>query len=174
MIFLKILAKILKVLKEGATPGQIAGGFALGFALGLVPGWPIQAWLVLLLLLIFSANITMGIAGLVAAISLGWIFDPVLDALGGWVLNMGFLQGIWTGMYNSPPWALTRFNNTVVMGSFLAALILCPPLYYFGAKGVISYREKFLERFKRFRIVQAIMGSKFYGFFMKLAQLGLS
>ena len=62
MFWLKIVGTFLKTLKEGATPSQIALGFVLGWAIGMVPGWPLQVWGLLLLLLILQANLGIALA----------------------------------------------------------------------------------------------------------------
>lgn len=173
MIWMRLVGWILRALREGPTPRQLSGGLALGLALGLIDGWPIQNWLLLLLILILSVNITMALAGAILGGLLGLLLDPVADALGGWLLlDMPALQGLWTALYNSPPWALTRFNNTVALGSTVLALVLIPIVFVAGAWAVRSYRERVLTRLKGMRWVQAIMGSRFYGWLLKVQDMG--
>lgn len=89
---------------------------------------------------------------------------------------MDALAGIWTAMYNSPPWGLTRFNNTVVMGSFVISVVVGIVAFPFLSWGVKAYRERFLARVGKFRIVQLIAGSRWgsrlFGFYQHLQQLG--
>jgi uncharacterized protein (TIGR03546 family) len=173
MIWMRLVGWILRVLREGPTPRQLSGGLALGMAMGLIDGWPIQNLLLLLLLLILSVNIGSALLGAVLGSMLGLLLDPVADALGGWLLqDIGALQGVWTAMYNSPPWALTRFNNTVALGSTVLALVLIPIVFVAGAWAVRNYRERVLTRLKGARWVQAIMGSRFYGWFLKVQDMG--
>lgn len=173
MIWLKILARLITTLNEGATPRQIAGGLVLGFALGLMPGWPPQVWLVLVLVLILKVNLGMTLTGALLAAALAWIFDPLLDGLGAWVLQMDALQGLFTALYNSPPVALTRFNNTVMMGAFLLAVAGGMVMFPLLVRGVKVYRERFLAAFAQFRIVKFAKGSRFFGWYRKLQELGL-
>ena len=174
MVWLKILAKLLRVLKDGATPAQIALGFVLGWAIGMIPGWPVQVWLLVLLLLVLQANLSMAFVGMAVAAALSWIFDPALDALGGAVLTAGPLQGLFTGLYNSPPWSLTRFNNTIVMGGMLVALVTGSALFPLVVRGVRWYRERLLARMNKWRLVQLLKSSRLYGWYQRLHDLGLA
>ena len=176
MLALKIIGWILKALKEGPTPGQLAGGIVLGFVLGSIPGWPLQVWLLVLLVLILKVNLSMVLLGAFLGAAVGLVIDPIYDAVGGWLLQMDALAGMWTALYNSPPWGLTRFNNTVIMGSFLVSGLVGVVAFPFLSWGVRLYRERFLERVGKFKIVQMIAGSRWgsrlFGFYQRLQQLG--
>ncbi len=173
MIWMRLVGWILRALREGPTPRQLSGGLALGLALGLISGWPLQNWVLLLLLLILSVNITTALAGALLGSMLGLLLDPLADVLGGWLLqDIAVLQGLWTALYNSPPWGLTRFNNTVTLGSTALAVLLMPIAFVAGAWAVRGYRERVLARLKGMRWVQAIMGSRFYGWFLKAQDMG--
>lgn len=173
MIWLKLIGKILSTLKDGATPAQIALGFVLGWMIGMIPGWPVQVWAVILLLLILQANLGMAFVGMAFASALAWIFDPLLDALGASILGAEALHGIFTTMYNLPPWALTRFNNTVMMGAFAAAIGSSVVLFPLIARAVRWYREVLLARITRFKFVQVILGSRIVGWYRRLEEMGL-
>lgn len=171
MLWLRIAGWLLRVLKEGPTPRQIAGGLVLGWAIGIVPGWPLQVWLLLLLVLILRVNLTMVLAGGVLGAAFGWAAAPALDALGAWVLqDVAALQPLWTALYNSPPWALTRFNNTVVMGSMVVALAVVLAGFPLLVRGVHLYRTRLLPHVQKLRVVQAITGSRLYGLYQRVSQ----
>lgn len=176
MLALKFIGWILKALKEGPTPGQIAGGILLGFIIGVIPGWPVQIYAVILLILIIKVNLPMVIIGWVSGFVIAVIVDPLFDAVGGLLLEMPALQGLWTAMYNSPPAALTHFNNTVVLGSFVVGVIFAIIAFPILSWGVRVYRERFLTRIAKFKFVQLLMGSRWgariFGFYNKLSQLG--
>lgn len=173
MLWLKIIGKFLKVLKEGATPAQIALGFALGWAIGLIPGWPAQAWVLMLVLLVLRANLSMALAGVALAAGLGWLLDPLLDGLGGAILTTDALRGVFTALYNSPPWGLTRFNNTVVMGGTVASAASAILLFPLLIRAVHWYRERLLQRIARLKVVQMLMGTRIVAFYQRLEQMGL-
>lgn len=176
MLALKFIGWILKALKEGPTPGQLTGGILLGFITGLIPGWPLQVWILLLLILILKVNLSMVIVGWFFGIVAGLIIDPLLDTVGGWILQADSLREMWTALYNSPPWALTHFNNTVVMGSLVVGLltsILAFPMLTWAVK---AYRTRFLARITQFKFVQLVTGSRWgsrlIAFYRRLEQLG--
>ena len=75
-------------------------------------------------------------------------------------------------IYNSVFGPLTRFNNTVVMGSFVFGLILFFPIYFGMKKFVVMYRERLEEKIKKWKIVQMISGSKIFQLYEKIRDLG--
>lgn len=175
MMWLKLLGRILQVLREGATPRQIAGGFVLGFALGLIPGWPIQAFLLLAVLFLINVNLTMAGVGAVIASGLAVLLDPVIDAIGAFALeDLHVLRGLWTALYNTPPLALTRFNNTAVMGSMVVGVIGAAIWFPILIWAVRVYRERVLAWVNRLWIVRTITGSRLFIGLARVASLGRS
>ena len=83
------------------------------------------------------------------------------------------MKDIFTEIYNIPIVALSNFNNTVVMGSVVTALILTIPLYPLTKKFVVYYREKIDPKFEKFKIVQMVKGSKLYGLYEKTMGSGV-
>jgi hypothetical protein len=61
--------------------------------------------------------------------------------------------------------ALTNFNNSVALGSFLVWLAAVVPLYFILRIGVERYREHIYKRLKRTRAFQAITASKLYNYY---------
>ncbi len=179
MLWLKLLGRVINALNKGADPWQIAGGMVLGFMLGLIPGWPIQAFALLLLMFIVNVNLTIAGVGAVVASATAWLFDPIVDRVGGWVLqDIGALRGLWTQLYNYPPMGLTRFNNTVVMGALVVglvgAIIWFPLLIWL----VRVYRERFLAWVQNLWIMRVISGSKLFQtglhWYHRITSLGFS
>lgn len=175
MFWLKLLGQVINALNKGAAPWQIAGGMVLGFWLGLIPGWPLQAFVLLLILFVVNVNLTIAGVGAVAASFLGWIFDPVVDRLGGWMLeDVPALKGMFTQWYNYPPMGLTRFNNTVVMGAtllgLLGAIVWFPILIW----AVRRYRETVLVWVQKLWITRVITGSKAFQLLHRITSLGFS
>ena len=172
MFWMKIIGTFIKVLKDGATPNQIAAGFTMGFALGFIPGWPLQVFALLFLVILLNVNISMAFAGALLAKGIAYLFDPLLDSLGGSVLAMEGLAGLFTVMFNNSFIMLSRFNNTVVMGAVVAMVILFVPIYLGTRVGVVTYRARFQPWVEKLRIVRVIQGSKFYGWYERVSQFG--
>ena len=174
MFWLKIFAKFVKVLREGGTPAQLAGGFSLGFFIGLTPGWPLHILLVTLLLLLLNLNLSMAAVGAAIAVALSWLLDPVIESMGGWLLqDVAALQSLWTTLYNNSLLMLTRFNNTVIMGSFALGLLLLPVLFVLVRMLVKNYREVFLANLDKWRLTRLIKNSWIYRWYQRASEAGL-
>ncbi|MDH4274877.1 MAG: TIGR03546 family protein [Gammaproteobacteria bacterium] len=169
MFWIKLLRSFFKALRASEHPNQIAGGFALGFAVGLMPGWPLQVWLVVMLILLLNVNIGLAFAGAGIAAAFGWLLDPAIEPLGRWLLTgVDGLRPIWTAMYNSPVWLLTRFNNTTMMGTLAAALVLVP-LVFFALRALTKRYQAWLrDASENWRIMKIIRASRVFGFFDRL------
>ena len=168
MFILEFLAKLVKILRSAASPGQIAGGFILGMIIGLTPLWSLHNLLILLLIIILNVNISMAILGFVVFSGIAYLFDPLFHNLGFLLLaDIESLRGLWTAMYNVPVIALSRFNNTLVLGSLISAIILLAPIYFLSKKSVLAYRESVDPWFQKLKIVKALKGTKVYGIYEK-------
>jgi uncharacterized protein (TIGR03546 family) len=173
MIILRYLAKLLKILRDGATPAQIAGGFALGMIIGLTPVMSLHNLVVLLLLIFLNVNLSMAILSFTFMSGLAYLFDPWFHSIGYFLLvDIASLNGMWTWLYNVPVLALSRFNNTVVLGSLVVSLILFVPVWLLVKAGVIAYREHIDARMQKWKIVQVVKGSKLYNWYEKLKAIG--
>ena len=157
MFWLKLVTNFIKILREGQTPAQIAGGFALGAILGLSPMLTLQGILVWLIILVLDVNLSAATFSLGLFALIAYIFDPIFHRLGYFLLvDINGLRGVWTVLYNAPIAPLTRFNNTVVMGSFLSALMLFIPIYVGMKKFVIAYRATLGVKMHKLKIYQIL------------------
>lgn len=170
MLIVQYIAKLIKILRSAATPGQIAGGFILGMILGLTPLWSLHNLVVLFILIILNVNISMAIFSFIIFSGIAYLLDPVFHNLGFFLLvDMASLKAFWTSVYNFPILGLSRFNNTVVMGSLVASLILLVPVFFISKKGVIAYREKIDPKFQKWKLIQAVKGTKIYSVYEKVS-----
>ena len=173
MFGLEILAKLFKILRSAASPSQIAGGFIIGMIIGLTPFWTLHNFILFVVLIILNVNIAMALFSLMICTGLAYLLDPAFHHLGYFVLvDLSFLNGLWTWLYNIPVVALSKYNNTVVMGSLVVSLILTIPVYMLVKKGVIAYRENIDSRMQKWKIVQLVKGSKIYTMYVKIRNLG--
>ncbi len=171
MFSLNQLAKLLYLLNEGATPNQLAGGFVIGFAIGLTPGWPLHLLILLLILLLINVNISMAIIAVAVATSLAWLLDPLIHQLGLWVLkDIEQLQPLWETLYNNPLAVMTRFNNSVVMGTLVLSLIGAIPLFIILKVLILKYRNSFAVWISKLGIVRWLKASRFYSIYQKVAE----
>jgi uncharacterized protein (TIGR03546 family) len=175
MLWLKLLGQVINALNKGAAPWQVAGGLVMGVALGLIPGWPIQAFLLLLIMFVINVNLTIAGVGAVVASATAWLIDPLVDRVGALMLeDIGPLRGLWTQLYNWPPMGLTRFNNTVVMGAtvvgVVGAIVWFPILLW----AVRVYRARFLVWAEKLWIMRVIKGSSWFHWVQRISSLGFS
>ena len=172
MLWLNILAKIVKAFRSGDSPRQIAAGFVLGFLIGLMPFWTLQGVVLLLLLLFLNVSLAAGGLAFLLASGFAYLLDPWFHGLGFWLLTLPALQSAWEWLYNTPVGALSRFNTTVVMGSLFAGLVLAVPLYFLMKHGVVVYREKMEPRVQQWKLVQMLRGSKLVQWYLRARDLG--
>ncbi len=173
MIFLKILGKLIKVLRSNASPSQIAWGFALGTFLGFTPLMSLHNLGIVFLICILNVNISAALFGWLVCGILSFSLDPLFHTIGFSILvQAGFLKSFWTTLYNVPIAPLTRFNNTIVMGSFVFSLIAFVPAYLLFRKFVVVYRSSWNEKLQKVKFFQIFKGSKFVKLYFKVRKLG--
>lgn len=170
-ILLKQLLNLIKMLHSENGTAQIAWGLTLGAFLGFSPFFSLQTFLIFTILFFF--RVQFGAAFLSAFVFkfIAFLIDPLANSLGQWALEEPSLRPLWTKLYNVPLLPYTRFNNSIVMGSFLVALILSPFLYFFFAYAVKKYRTSVVAKFEKSKTFKAIKASKFYLWYTKYNDL---
>jgi len=165
LFILKYVAKLLKALSSEASPGQIAGGFILGMIIGLTPLFSFHNLIVVALIIIIKVNAGMAILAFIIFSGVAYLADPVFHNFGTWLLENETYQSLWISMYNNEWWAMTRFYNTVVIGSFLSALLLCIPTFPGVVVFVKQYRKHIHEKVQKWKVVKALKGTKLYSIY---------
>jgi uncharacterized protein (TIGR03546 family) len=172
MFWLKLVRDFLKILREGQTPAQIAGGFALGSILGFSPMFTLQGAAVWLILLVLDVNLSAAIVAMTIFKLIAFLVDPLFHWLGYTLLvRVDVLQGIWTTLYNAPVAPLTRFNNTVVLGSFVVALLAFIPVFIGMRRFVVAYRTHVHSRIEKWKLYQTINRSTLVRWYQRLRDL---
>lgn len=161
-LLLKQLFQLIKLLNSETGTKQIAVGVAAGFILGMTPSLSLQTLLVLLC--IFFFRIQMGAAFLAAFFFkfVAYALDPLFHSAGKWILHLDALQGLFTTLYNVPILPFTRFNNTIVMGSGVIALVLSPLVYILSGMLIVKYRLTVVNRFQGTKFWKAVQATGFY------------
>jgi uncharacterized protein (TIGR03546 family) len=165
MIWLKIISKIIRILNAEATPKQIAGGVMLGMIIGVTPTFSLHNIVVVFLILVIKVNLTAAILSMFAFDLIAYGLDPFSDWIGYGILTSTALRPVWIEAYNAAIIPFTRFNNTIVMGSFVISLILLYPIFRLTKYGVERYRSDLASTFQRWRIVRAVKMSRFYRYY---------
>lgn len=160
MFWLTFVRDLIKILRAGQAPWQVAGGFALGTILGLSPMLTLQGIVVWLVILVLNVNLTAALLGITLCTLVAYLLDPFFHWLGDQILvNVDFLQGFWTYLYNAPLAPLTRFNNTVVMGSLAFALALFVPVFWGMRRLLLAYRAHLGARVEQWKVYQVLKRS---------------
>src|SRR5215210_6724416 len=162
---LKLLQSIIKTLHSEGTAGQVAAGIALGAALGLTPLVNVHNLLVFSLIVLFNVSFGGGMLGWALFVPLGFLLDPLFHRIGSALLQAPSLRPLWTSWYNTPLVPYTNFNNTIVLGSVVAWLVLLIPILLAARYGVTRYRATIGERVKQSRFYKAITASQVYNWY---------
>lgn len=166
MLLLKLLQQLIKTLNSDGTPGQVAAGMALGAALGLTPIANLHNLAILGIAMLLTVSMPGFFLGWALFLPFGFALDPAFDALGRTLLlGTPALKPVWTAWYNTPVVPLTNFNNTIVLGSFVAWLVAFVPLYFLLRWAVAKYRAAIFQRLKRTRFFKAIGASRLYNIY---------
>jgi len=139
---MNFIIKLFKALNSGQTPWQVTLAIVLGMIMGLTPISGIQTVLIIFLALLVNIHFGLFLVSGTFFAGVGYVFDPLFESLGYALLSLEALEGLWTAMYNSGIMRLTYFNNTIVLGSLVAALALALPLYFILNRTIESSRDK--------------------------------
>lgn len=161
-LLLKQIFALIKLLHSDNETTSIAWGVSMGFILGMTPAFSLQTVLVFMLLFIF--RIQIGAAFLTAFFFkfIAFFLDPLFNTIGVAVLEMPSLQGVFTELYNMPIVPLTRFYNTIVMGSGVVSIALIPVVFVSAKILIAKYRQGVVEKVKDTKYWKAFKATGFY------------
>src|SRR5689334_5130987 len=129
-LLIKQLINLIRLLHSDTGQNQIATGLAFGVFLGFAPFLSLQTLLVLFIVFIFRVQLAAAFLSAFFFKLIAFTLDPIADDLGRWALENPSLRDLWSTLYNMPLLPMTRFNNSIIMGSFIISIILCPILFF--------------------------------------------
>ncbi len=159
---LRLCFRLIRAVNSETSPERISLALCLGLVAGLLPFLSPINLVVLLLVFILRINISAFIVGVIIFSAVAYLFDPIFHILGKALLTLGSLEGLWTYLYNTTVFRLINFNNTIVMGSLFASIVLFVPAFFVFNELIRRYRESVLAYFTNLRIVRAITSSSLY------------
>lgn len=170
-LLLKQLFNFFKLLNSDTGHNQLASGLACGLILGFAPFLSLQTLLVFTLVFIF--RIQLGAAFLSAFFFkfIAYLLDPVAHQIGKSVLETESLRDLFVTMYNMPIIPMTRFNNSVIMGSLILSLVLTIPAFFFFRMLILKYRKNIVEKFKKTKAWKAFAATSLYNWYSKYDSL---
>jgi uncharacterized protein (TIGR03546 family) len=159
---IKLIQSLFGALHSEGTPGQLALGIALGSIMGLTPLLNIHNAIVFAAIVLLNVSFAGGMLGWALFVPIGFLLDPLFDWIGHSLLLAPALRGLWTSLYNMPIVPLTNFNNTIVLGSLVFALVLLVPLFLATRWAVARYRVTVGARVRQSKFYRAVTASKAY------------
>jgi uncharacterized protein (TIGR03546 family) len=166
---LSMIAKLLKLLNSEADPSQISIALGLSMITGFLPLFTPLNLVILLLVFLLRVNISSYLLGAALFAGIAWFLDPLFHRIGFAVLTAGSLEAVWTALYNTVLGRLQRFNNSVVMGSFIFSIVALAPFILVTNLAIRKYRDHVLVWVKKTKVMQMIMASKFYALYEKFS-----
>ena len=168
---LKQIFALINLLNSETGTTSISIGFACGLILGFSPVFSLQTVLVIALLFIFRIQVGAATVSAFFFKFVAWLIDPLSNDVGMAVLEMESLRPLFTTLYNMPIVPLTRFYNSIVMGSGIVAIVLTP-LVFVGSRILIAkYRQTVVARFKETKLWRMIQATSFYKWYVKYEEL---
>src|SRR2546425_2132349 len=137
---IKLMQSLFGALHSEGTSGQLAAGIVLGSVLGLTPLFNLHNALIFAALVLLNVSFAGGMLGWALFVPIGFLLDPLFDWIGHSLLLAPSLRGLWTSFYNTPIVPLTNFNNTVVLGSLVFALLFAVLIFFVVRLADASYR----------------------------------
>ncbi|PYP58238.1 MAG: DUF2062 domain-containing protein [Gemmatimonadetes bacterium] len=159
---IKLIQSLFGALHSEGTEGQLAAGIVLGSCLGLTPLLNLHNAVIFAALVLLNVSFAAGMLGWALFVPIGFLLDPLFDWIGHQLLLAESLRGLWTSLYNTPIVPLTNFNNTVVLGSVVFALLFAVPLFLLTRWAVVRYRVTVGERVRQSKFYRALTASKAY------------
>lgn len=161
-LLLKQLFAFFKLLNSDTGLNQLASGLAFGLVLGFSPMLSIQTLLVFFIVFIFRVQLGAAFLSAFFFKFMAYLVDPASDWLGRQILEAEGLRPLFVSMYNMPIVPLTRFNNSIVMGSGVIGLVLVIPAFFVFKALIAKYRLTVVARFKETKFWKAWAGTTLY------------
>ena len=153
---ISFIAKILVALNSNSRPGELSSGIAFGFCLALIPGGNLLWAALFCIAFLLKHNLAAMLLSLLLFSPLAALADPLLNRMGYMVLTLPALQDPLAALYAMPVLPWLKFNNTMVMGSFIWSAILWLPVYLLFRFLVVLYRKKVASRLSESKFIKGI------------------
>ena len=153
---IKAIAKLFKALNANVNPGEIAHAFSCGILLGLMPKNNVFWYLLFIFILFIRINKPMYLLMTLLASAFAPFLDGLFDTVGYAFLTIPSLSDFFGQLFEIPFVAFTKFNNSLVIGSFLCGLVFYIPAYFIGRLFVFLWRKYITAFMRRTKITKVI------------------
>ena len=150
------IVKFLNALNSNRNPSEIANAFCLGLMLGFMP--KNNALWVIIFVFFFFVRLHKPTYVITAFLfsQVAWLLDPLFDNIGYKILTIESLKEFYGWLLEIPFVGFTKFNNTIVMGSFVSGLVLYIPMFFLARLFVLVWRKKFAPRLGESALMKTI------------------
>ena len=170
-LIIKQHLNLIRMLHSENGNQQIAWGMTLGVFLGFSPFFSLQTFLIIFILLLFRVQIGAAFLSAFFFKFIAFLIDPIAHQLGKITLENEVLRPLWTTLYNIPIIPYTRFNNSIVMGSFVFALLISPLMYLGFTVLIKKYRTHIATYLESTKALKAFKATKIYDLYVKYEDL---
>lgn len=146
--------KLFKALNSSGKSWQLSGAIVLAMFAGFLPVSSLMALFVLFIALILNVNFGLFLLFSVIFSGIGYLFDPLFDALGYSVLTNENLNGFFTALYNSLIWRWSSFNYTLITGSLIVSALIALPMLFVLNRLISLYRVQLGHRLNTWKITR--------------------
>ena len=119
-----LFRKTMKILRGGATSRDVALGVLLGFLWGMIPGFNLTVLIIVLLLLIFNANIPSAVFALALGKLISITGAPLMYELGFFLIHNTGCEGLVRSVCDTPVLAFLDFQIYCVFAGLVFGLIV--------------------------------------------------
>lgn len=167
-LIVKTIHSILKLLNSETAPSQLAAGIAFGAIVGLTPLMSLHNLFIFLIVCLFRVNFSMFFVSLGLFSFIGWACDPLWDRLGyALLVQLKVARPLWIYLSTGPLLPYFRFNNTIVIGSFVVALLIFVPVFAASIGAVKHYRQNWREKVLNSKAIKIFKATPIYGLYEK-------
>ena len=156
------LSKIWKLFRQSLrgidSNRQLALGIMFGMIIGMIPKDSLFCYAFIIVMMLTTADLFCAIFAGFFFTWISYVATPLTDQLGLWALTLHPIESFWASLEGLPLMGWTRFENTVVMGSLLAAVVCAWPVYQFSLRLFEAYGSTFYKHIGKSRLRYLIAG----------------
>ncbi len=138
---LQYIVKFFKALNSNSKPSEIANAFCIGILLGFLPKTNLLWYLIFVFFSFIRINKSFYFITILIVSQISFLLDGLFNSIGFSVLNYAPLENIFSFLIDIPFVGFTKFNNTIVMGSFVFSLLIYIPCFFLGIGFVLLWRK---------------------------------
>jgi uncharacterized protein (TIGR03545 family)/uncharacterized protein (TIGR03546 family) len=154
---LDFLTSFFKELNSASNKKMISLAIVLGLISGFLPTFTFLNYIILFFVFIFRIPLGLYFASFAVFKLFSYLFDPLFNKIGYAILTFKPLEGFFTFLYNLPILRWSGFNNTLVMGSLVAGIVVGVVVFIVLNRFIDTYRQKVFPKLKKIKFFSWIV-----------------